>query len=102
MLGKQHALDQCYSKEELKKMWANGGGDRASHLLDKHTRYSARHINYHTSMVAKGLSGILDVDKKVDITSDSDPVEKVGEMSLRGVLYNLKLQDGHTLFGEIY
>ena len=53
-------------------------------------------------MVAKGLSGILDVDKKVDITSDSDPTEKVGEMSLRGVLYNLKLQDGHTLFGEIY
>ena len=23
-------------------------------------------------------------------------------MSLRGVLYNLKMQDGHTLFGEIY
>ena len=53
-------------------------------------------------MVAKGLSGILDVDKKIDITSDSDPTEKVGEVSFRGVLYNLKMQDGHTLFGEIY
>ena len=53
-------------------------------------------------MVAKGLSGILDVDKKVDITSESDPTEKVGEMSLRDVLYNLKMQDGHTLFGEIH
>ena len=44
----------------------------------------------------------MDVDKKVDITSESDPTEKVGEMSLRGVLYNLKMQDGHTLLGEIH
>ena len=59
--------------------------------MDKHKSYSARHINYHASMVSKGLAGILDVDKKVDITSESDPTEKVGEMSLRGVLYNLKM-----------
>ena len=72
------------------------------HLLVKHKSYSARHSNYHASMVAKGLSGILDVDKKVDITSDSDPTEKAREMSLRGVLYNLKMQDGHALFGEIH
>ena len=68
--------------------------------MDKHKFYSARHINCHASIVAKGLSGILDVDKKVDITSESDSTEKMGEMSLRGVLCNLKMQDGHTLFGE--
>jgi hypothetical protein len=76
--------------------------DPGHHLLDKHKSYSARHINYHASMVSKGLAGILDIDKKVDITSESDPTEKVGEMSLRGVLYNLKMQDGHTLLGEIH
>ena len=53
-------------------------------------------------MVAKGLVGILEVDKKVDIPSETDPIEKVGEMSLRGVLYNLKMQDGIALFGEIH
>ena len=42
-------------------------------------------------MVLKALSGILDVDKKVDITSESDPTENMEEMSLRGVLYNLKM-----------
>ena len=65
--------------------------DTGHHLLDKHKSYSARHINYHASMVSKGLAGILDVDKKIDITSETDPTEKVGEMSLRGVLYNLKM-----------
>ena len=76
--------------------------DPRHHILDKHKSYSTRHINYHASMVSKGLAGILDVGKKVDITSKSDPTEKVGEMSLRGVLYNLKMQDGHTLLGEIH
>ena len=31
-----------------------------------------------------------------------DGNEKVGGRSLRGVLHNLKLQDGHTLFREIH
>ena len=76
--------------------------DPGHHLLDKHKSYSARHINYHASMVLKGLAGILDFDEKVDITSESDPTERVGEMSLRGALYNLKMQDGYTLLGEIH
>ena len=99
--GNNVRLSNVIAKKSRRKRGA-AEEDTGHHLLDKHKSYSARHINYHASMVSKGLAGILDVDKKVDITSESDPTEKVGEMSLRGVLYNLKMQDGHTLLGEIH
>ena len=38
--------------------------------------YAIRHICYHTSMVSKGIVGILDVDKKIDIMFVTNPQEK--------------------------
>ena len=76
--------------------------DPGHHLLDQHKSYYTRHINYHASMIAKRLAGVLDVDKKVDIYSETESSEKMVEMDIRGVLYNLKMQGEYTLFGGIY
>ena len=46
--------------------------------------------------------GIFDVDKKVDVMSVTNPQERVGECSLRDVLYRLTLSDGSTLVGEVH
>ena len=73
-----------------------------SHVLDKHKSFAMKHINYEASMVSTGIVGICDVDKKMDIMSVTDPDQKRGEMNLRAVLYNLKLQDEHSLVGEVH
>ena len=50
-----------------------------------------------------GIRGILHLDKKVDFYSVSDPLKKVGDVTLRWVLYReLKMSDGHCLFEEIH
>ena len=59
-------------------------------------------ICYHASMVPKGILGILDVYKMLDIMSVSNPQEKVGEMNLRDVLYKLRLSDDSSLVGEVH
>ena len=60
-----------------------------------------KHICYGASMVSKGIMGIFDVDKTMDIMSITDPQEKV-EVTLRAVLYKLKLQDNSSVVGEVH
>ena len=50
----------------------------------------------------KGIVGIFDVDKTIDIMSVSNPQEKVGDVNLRTVLYKLKLSDDFSLVEEFY
>ena len=68
------------------------------HQLTKHENYAMKHTNYHANMIDIGLVSIIDVDAKVCVMSETDPTEKVGEMNLKGALYNA----GHSLFGEIH
>lgn len=53
-------------------------------------------------MIPKGIVGIFDVDKKMDVMSVTNPQERVGQCSLRDVLYKLQLSDGSSLVGEVH
>ena len=53
-------------------------------------------------MVPKGITGIFDVDKTMDVMSVTNPQEKLGEANLRAVLYKLKLRDDSSLMGEVH
>ena len=74
----------------------------SAYTLNANKSYAIRHICYHASMTSKGIVGIFDVDNKVDVMSVTNPQERVGECSLRDVLYRLTLSDGSTLVGEVH
>ena len=74
----------------------------SAYTLNANKSYAIRHICYHASMTSKGIVGIFDVDKKIDVMSVTNPQEKVGECNLRDVLYRLKLSDGSSLVGEVH
>ena len=65
--------------------------------------YTARHVNYHSSMMQVGIPGIWDADLKVPFYKASDPTKEAGRLNLREVLYgSLKLRDGHSFLAEIH
>merc|ERR1711966_539255 len=74
----------------------------SAYTLNANKSYAIRHICYHASMISKGILGILDVDKKADVMSVTNPQERVGECSLRDVLYRLTLSDGSSLVGGVH
>ena len=54
----------------------------SAYTLNANKSYAIRHICYHASMLSKGIVGIFDVDKKVDIMSVTNPQERVGSCNL--------------------
>ena len=50
-------------------------------------------------MAYKGLTGVFDIDKTVEIYSVSDAEEVVGYMNLRAVFYSMRILDSRPLFG---
>ena len=65
--------------------------------------YSRHHINYQANSRYNGICGILDLDKKFDIPSVSDPSRVVGKLSLRDILYtHIKTSEGHPLLMEVH
>ena len=74
----------------------------SAYTLNANKSYAIRHICYHASMLSKGVVGIFDVDKKVEIMSVTNLQERVGSCNLRDVLYKLKLSDGSSLVGEVH
>ena len=74
----------------------------SAYTLNANKSYAIRHICYHASMLSKGIVGILDVDKKIDMMPVTNPQERVGECNLGDVLYKLKLSDGSSLVGEVH
>ena len=74
----------------------------SAYTLNANKSFAIRHIYYYASMVPKGINGIFDVDKTMDVMSVTNPQEKVGEVSLRAVLYKLKLRDDSSLVGEVH
>ena len=53
-------------------------------------------------MTYKGVIGVYDIDKRVDIYSVTDIEEVVGTMNLRLVFYAMKMLDGNPLIAEIH
>ena len=74
----------------------------SAYTLNANKSYAIRHICYHASMVPKGIVGIFDADKTLDIMSVSNLQERVGELNLRDVLYKLKLSDDSSFLGEVH
>jgi len=65
--------------------------------------YSRHHINYQANSRYDGIRGILDVDKRFNIPSVSDPSRVVGTLSLREILYrHINTSEGHPLFMEVH
>ena len=69
--------------------------------MDVDISYAMKHICYGASMVSKGIMGIFDVNKRMDIIFITGLQEKA-EVTLRAVLYRLKLQDNSSLVGEVH
>jgi hypothetical protein len=62
-----------------------------------------RHINYMSSTIYHGLTGIINVDKCVPIYSTTDPTKEVGHFTFRHLLYNkFVMSDGQPLFWEVH
>ena len=81
------------------------GDHRTQQMVDMAAvaSYSRKHINYMASTRMDGIRGIFHLDKKVDFFSVTDPTQKVGDATLRWLLYReLKMSDGHCLFEEIH
>ena len=53
-------------------------------------------------MTYKGVIGVFDIDKRVDIYSVTDIAEVVGTMNLRSVFYAMNILDGNPLIAEIH
>ena len=53
-------------------------------------------------MTYKGVIGLFDIDKRVDIYSVTDIAEVVGTMDLRSVFYAMNMLDGNPLIAEIH
>ena len=76
--------------------------DTGHHQLDRYKSYCIKHIDYNASMTYKGVIGVFDIDKRVDIYSVTDIVEVVGTMNLRSMFYAMKMLDGNPLIAEIH
>ena len=50
--------------------------EASSYTLNANRSYAIRHICYHASMVPKGITGIFDVNKMMDVMSVTNPQEK--------------------------
>ena len=53
-------------------------------------------------MTYKGVIGVFDIDKRVDIYSVTDIAEVVGTMNLLSVFYSMNMLDGNPLIAEIH
>ena len=64
---------------------------------------SRHYINYHATMIYNGLSGVMDLDWKVAIPLDEDPMVLVGEVSLQDILYeHIKMDNGTPMIAEVH
>ena len=52
--------------------------DTGHQQLDRYRSYCIKHIDYNASMTYKGVIGVFDIDKRVDIYSVTDIAEVVG------------------------
>ena len=70
--------------------------------MDRYRSYCINHIDYNASTTYKGVIGVFDIDKRVDIYSVTDIEEVVGTMNLRSVFYAMNMLDRNPLIPEIH
>ena len=79
------------------------GKDTLAVEIKRLINVSQKHTNFHSSMTAEELVGIIDFDATETVYSVSDPTKAVATMSLRHVLYKyVKMDDGHSLIAEAH
>ena len=71
--------------------------DTGHQQLERYRSYCIKHIDYNASMNYKGVIGVFDIDKRVDIYSVTDIAEVVGTMNLRSVFYAMNMLYGNAL-----
>ena len=76
--------------------------DTGHQMLDRYRSFCIKHIDYQASMAYKGLTGVFDTDKTVEIYSVSNAHDVVGYMNLRTVFYSMRMMDGRPLFAEVH
>ena len=64
---------------------------------------SHKHTNFHSSMTAEELVGIIDFGVTETVYSVSDPTKAVETINLRHVLYKyVNMDDGHSLIADAH
>ena len=79
------------------------GKDTSAVEIKRLINVSQKHTNFHSSMTAEELVGIIDFDVTETVYSVSDPSKAVATMNLCHVLYKYgKMDDGHSLIAEAH
>ena len=79
------------------------GKDNSAVEIKRLINVSQKHTNFHSSMTAEELVGIIDFDATENVYSVLDPTKAVATMILRHVLYKyVKMYDGHSLIAEAH
>ena len=87
---------QVHVSEVVGKYTSEVSIKRLIHVPQKHT-------NFHSSMTAEELVGIIDFDVTETVYSASDSSKPVTTMNLRHVLYNyVKMEDGQSIIAEAH
>ena len=79
------------------------GKDTSAVEIKRLMNVSQKHTNFHSSMTAEELVGVIDFDATETVYSVSYPTKTVATMSLRHVLYKyVKMDDEHSLIAEAH
>ena len=77
------------------------GKDTLAVEIKRLINVSQKHTNFHSSMTAEELVGIIDFDATEIVYSVYENTKAVATMNLRHVLYKyVKMDDGHALIAE--
>ena len=80
MWGKQVKLSNVVkTKKKGKRRMGGKDQETSAQELDKARSYAVRHTSYNTSMTTTGIIGIYNLDKEVEVFSESDSSKKVGD-----------------------
>ena len=106
----ERLIEVAKEKNYFKDMWGRQvhvskvvGKDTSPVEVKRLINVSQKHTNFHASMTAEALKGIIDFDVTETVYSVSNPTKPVARMSLRHVLYKyVKMEDGHSLIAEAH
>ena len=91
-----------FKQKKTKRRGEEPMEDTGHHHLDRYRSYCIKHIDFNAIMTYKGVIGVFDIDKRVDIYSVTDIAKVVGTMNLHSVFYAINMLDGNPLIAEIH
>jgi hypothetical protein len=80
--GNEARLSNVIVKAKKNRRRGDEEEDTSQLLLDKFRSYCIGHIDYQASMTYKGLNGVFDVDRTVNVYSVTDTTKVVGTINL--------------------